>query len=98
MNKVHIWLRTSLVESMAEQIREGENEGRDLSIHVPTDCSNQQEVNSLSSCLQQFVLFCCLLFWCCLATSPKKAEEDLEQLVVFDFTHILCNTTIWRYS
>ena len=93
---------------MAEQIREGENEGRDLSIqvhlnvswsiHVPTDCSNQQEVNSLSSCLQQFVLFCCLLFWCCLATSPKKAEEDLEQLVVFDFTHILCNTTIWRYS
>ena len=34
---------------------------------------------------------CCLLFWCCSATCPTKSEEDLKQLVFFDFTQ-------WRYS
>ena len=81
--RVHSWLflRASLFESMAEQIREGENEGRDFSIHVPTDCSNQQEVNSLSSynSLSCFVVCCFGFVCCCLATPPTKSKEDLEQ-------------------
>ena len=92
--RVHSWLTaqdsvssrpTCLVDGRPDSRWDGENERTDLSIHIPTDCSNQEEVNSLSPTTVRPVLLFVVLVLVSYIPPTKAEEEDLEQLVACDF-------------